>query len=195
MKKGIIIGFVVLILIIAICGIYFQFSRDDELYENSYEAYVDIVTNNYKTEFIIYGDEIGFEDECYTRKIDTLSKENLESDNDFTYRALIINDLNNNIELTENDFKTLYEASYNYKIDLFYFGNRYFEQLKEAGITSQPLLESDLSIGVIYERDIRTEVVGLWDKELHKIYLENNPKLLADVLLTMYVSKIRHDNK
>ena len=195
MKKGIIIGFVVLILIIAICGIYFQFSRDDELYENSYEAYVDIVTNNYKTEFIIYGDEIGFEDECYTRKIDTLSKENLESDNDFTYRALIINDLNNNIELTENDFKTLYEASYNYKIDLFYFGNRYFEQLKEAGITSQPLLESDLSIGVIYERDIRTEVVGLWDKELHKIYLKKNPKLLADVLLTMYVSKIRHDNK
>ena len=193
--KKIIIAFALLILFFVIGGIYFISKNDDKLYENSYEAYVQMVTDTYKTEFIVYGDDIGFEDECYTRKIDSLNKDILALSDDYVYSAIIINDLNNNIELTENDFEILYDASFNQKIDLFYFGSRYLEKFKEVGITVQPTLDSDLSIGVIYERGIRTEVAGLWDKELNNAYVESNPKLLSDILLTMYVSKIRFDNK
>ena len=182
-----------MILLFAIGRIYFISKKDDKLYENSYEAYVQMVTDTYKTEFIVYGDDIGFEDECYTRKIDSLNKDILALSDDYVYSAIIINDLNNNIELTENDFEILYDASFNQKIDLFYFGSRYLEKFKEVGITVQPTLDSDLSIGVIYERGIRTEVAGLWDKELNNAYVESNPKLLSDILLTMYVSKIRFD--
>ncbi len=195
MKKKIKIAFICLIIFLGIYGIYFISSIDDELHENSYEAYVQMVTNSYKTEFIVYGADIGFEDECFTRKIDSLNSENLLSSNDFVYSVILLNDLNNDVELTENDFEILYDASCNGNIDLFYFGNRYFEEFRNAGITSQPTLDSDMSIGVIYERGIRTEVMGLWDEEMNKAYEELNPKLLADIILTQYVSKIRFDNK
>ena len=195
MKKIVIVSTFVIILIIGAGVIFFLSNKDDELYENSYEAYVQIVTNNYKTEFIVYGADIGFEDECYTRKIDSLSMENIKSSNEYVYSVILINDLNNNVKLTESDFEILYDASVNQKIDLFYLGSQYLEIFKEVGITSQPTLHNDLSIGVIYERGFRTEVVGLWDKEANKLYEELNPKLLSDIILTMYVSKIRFDNK
>ena len=43
--KKIIISFILLILLFAIGRIYFISKKDDKLYENSYEAYVQMVTD------------------------------------------------------------------------------------------------------------------------------------------------------
>lgn len=195
MKKIIVfVGIIVAIVIIGAIGLYVLGSSDSDFQETS-EKNISIVTKNYKTEFIVYGDDIEFDEACYVRKIDKISKENLTSDESYIYTVFIINDLNNNVTLTEEDLSIIYDKSYNDHIDFFYFGKNHANAIKEAGIFSQQLLENELSLGVIYERGIRTDVLGTWDDYMHKAYLEENRGLLAEIIIGQIVSKIRFDNK
>ena len=194
MKKNIVLVGIVITVIIMIIGLFVLGSGDSE-FQESIEKDISIVTQNYKTEIILYVEDIEFDEACYVRKIDKISKENLTSDESYVYTVFVINDLNNSVTLNEEDLKIIYDISYNDKIDFFYFGKNYANAIKEAGVFSQTLLENELSLGVIYERGIRTEVLGTWDDYMHKAYLEENRGLLAEIILAQIVSKIRFDNK
>ncbi len=191
MKKKAI--FLICVLMVITFGVYI-FLQSDSYEQEDEITNVDIVTKSYKTEFIIYGDDIEFDERCHVRKIDEITEANLTSDDTYMYTVFIINDLNNSVTLTQQDLDILYNKSYNQKIDFFYLGKDEVKAIKEKGIFSQDLLEAELSLGVIHERNLRIEVVGVWDENDHKIYLEKNHMLLSESLLDLIVSKIRFDN-
>lgn len=190
--KKVLIVFGILLVIVFIVQFAFGYGFFEPETNNSD---VKIVTENYKTEIILYGDNIEFDDNCYVRKIDKITKENLTSDETFVYTVFIINDLNSTISIDNDDLKVIHNKIYNDKIDFYYFGKNSVAAIKEADIFHQNLSDTDMSLGVIYERGIITEVVGTWSEEIHEYYLEKNPALLSETILAEIVSKIRFDNK
>ena len=156
---------------------------------------VKIVTQNYKTEIIVYGSDIGFDESCYVRKIDKISKSNLSSEDSFVYTVFVINDLDGKVILTDDDIEIIKGKIFNDKIDFFYFGKNNLKNIVDAGIFSQDIAEDEMSLGVIYERGIKTEVIGTWTEEANQYYEEKNPNLLAENIMAEIVSKIRFDNK
>lgn len=95
MKKILVLVGIVIIVIIGL----FMLGSDDSEFQESVEKDISIVTQNYKTEIILYGEDIEFDEACYVRKIDKISKENLTSDESYVYTVFIINDLNNSVTL------------------------------------------------------------------------------------------------
>ena len=158
-------------------------------------ADVKIVTENYKTEIIIYGDEIPFDEACYVRYIDKITKENLTSDDSFVYTVLVINDLNGNVELTDENMENIHSYVYDDKKDFFYLGKDDVDKIVQADIFHHELNGKNMSLGVVYEGGFNTEVLGTWDVVLNDIYLTKNEMLLSECLLGAIVSKIRIDNK
>ena len=62
---------------------------------------VKLLTEQYKTEFIVYGSEIKFDNGCYARHINEITKEALTSDPSYVYRVLVINNLDETITFNE----------------------------------------------------------------------------------------------
>ncbi len=194
MKK--IVKSIVVILAVAllVCGVMYILGYG--VFEpKSANANVKIITENYKTEIILYGSDVDFDEACYVRKINEISKDNLTSDESFIYTVFIINDLEENITLSDVELDIIKDKVLNDKIDFFYFGKSNVKNIVDEGIFSQELLEGEMSLGVIYEKGIKTEVLGTWTAELNRIYGEKNPDLLAESILDEIVSKIRYDNK
>ncbi len=156
---------------------------------------IKIITENYKTEIIVYGSDIAFDQSCYVRKVDEISKTSLSSEDSFVYTVFIINDLDGTITLTDKDLGIIKGKVFDDKIDFFYFGKNNIKKIINAGIFSQDVAEEEMSLGVIYERGIKTDVLGTWTEEAHKYYKEKNPGLLAENIIDEIVSKIRFDNK
>ncbi len=195
-KTAIIITISIVVLLSLVMGVMYIFGYGIfEPEDNDIDTDIKIVTENYKTEIVVYGNEIKFDEACYVRNIDEISKSNLVSDDSFVYTVFVINDLDGALELTDKDLDVIKSKVIDEKIDFFYFGKKNYKNIVDAGIFSQDLLDSEMSLGVIYERGIRTEVIGTWTEEANKYYKESNPDLLGENILSEIVSKIRFDNK
>lgn len=152
------------------------------------------ILETYKTEIIVYGDEVELDEHCTIRKIDALTKENLDLDEEFMYTYLIINDLSGELTMSDNDFEILYDKCYNDKLCFFYLGENYLENFREAEIFVQPLKDTDMSLGVVYERGVIMDVLGTWTKDLHNDYINGDTHLLKEMLMYEIISTIEVDN-
>lgn len=189
-KKMCITSSILLFVLLFIVAGYIVFYNNEEKDER-----IRIITENYKTEIILYGEDISFDDSCYVRHIDTISKEELTSDTEYIYSVFIINDLNGTVELSQDELEIIKSKVFDDKIDLFYFGRNNYQNFVDAGIFSQEFNANDMFLGVIYENEIKTELLGVWDTTANELYKTKNEKLLADNIYDAITSKIRYDNR
>ena len=114
------------IIIIALCiivgiFIYANLSGDNSDYEEVNED-VMLLTEQYKTEFIVYGSEINFDNGCYARHIDEITKEALTSDTTYVYKVLVINNLDETVTFDEEMVNIINEEMNNNHLSVYYTG-------------------------------------------------------------------------
>lgn len=152
------------------------------------------ILEKYKTQVIIYGEEIILDEECYVKKIDNISNENIIPTSDFQYTFLIINDIDGELNLSDENILCIKDSIDNNELRVFYLGKDYLEKFVELNVFHQPFLETDMSLGVVFERNIKTEVVGTWTKELNEMYQNGDTELLTEMIMFEITDTIKVDN-
>ena len=109
-RKRIIIAIlgVILTLIVSVI-IYFKIVEKKQTgyvwVGDSYDEAVQILTENFSTDIVLYGEKLEFRENVVYRHINALSDETLTTDQE--YEFIIINDLAGTVELTEKDIEVL----------------------------------------------------------------------------------------
>ena len=187
---------IIIILAILICislftALFFYLKARNETYDDLTTAEQDllIITESYPTQFIVYGDEIDFDSSIDVTYIDSISEEKFTIPSEYRYQLIIINDLDNSLELSINDWQLLSELTKSEKKrNLFYLGNKEFEIIKSLEITDEitAFEDGDLSIGFVHEDDLLITVYGT--------YIENADYSLTEVLLHEQAYGIKMSN-
>lgn len=182
------IGIIILLLIILI-GVIICGTNDDEDSLNSAQHDIKLVTELYPTKFIVYGSEIDFSSSISVEYIDEICDDNLVMDNDYVYTMIIINDIDNNVNLSDDDWKLIYgyvESDDRY--NLMYLGNSDFEQIGRLGILSDmtAFAEGDLSVGFVHEAGQLITVFGT--------YVTGAGYSLSEALICEQAYSIRQSN-
>lgn len=108
MKKSILIILGALILMIAVGGFIFIKCHNDKEGEDdlsSADKDIIVVTEAYPTTFVIYGDDIEFDEKINRKIISEITEESLYNSDGYTY--LIVNDLDNKAHLTKEDIHVI----------------------------------------------------------------------------------------
>lgn len=189
MKK--LVGIIAILLgIVALVQVINKTTSNDDNVSNSPKS----IFETYKTEVIVYGDEILLDEGCVVRQIDNISNENIIPTSDFQYTFLILNDIDGELDLSDESILTIKENIDNNGLRMFYFGKDYLDKFVELGVFHQPFLEPDMSLGVVFERNIKTEVVGTWTEELNEMYLSGDTELLIEMIMFEITDTIKVDN-
>lgn len=145
---------IIILLLIILVGVIICGTNDDEDPLNSVEHDIKLVTELYPTRFVIYGSEIDFSSSISVEYIDEICDDNLVMGKDYEYTMIIINDLDNNVNLSDDDWKLVYGYVENDdRYNLMYLGDSDFEQIGRLGILSDmtAFAEGDLSVGIVHE--------------------------------------------
>lgn len=180
--------FIFIIVIIGVLLFYFKNQNlEDELTTVEQERF--IVTQTYPTQFVIYGDAIEFHDSISVRYVDQINEENLEIEDDFLYEMIIINDLQGNINLSNEEWEIIskYVKSDN-RYSFYYLGNKEIEQIYNLGIISSLDLwgQNDLSIGLTHEGNQLVTVFGT--------YSVNAKFLISEALIHEHVYSLKQSD-
>ena len=114
------------ILIIVLCAIigmfiYAGLSQNNSIIEEENED-VKLLTESYKTEFIVYGSQLNFDNGCYVRYIDEITKEALTPDSTYVYKVLVINNLDETVNFEEDMVNIIKEEMNNNQLSVYYTG-------------------------------------------------------------------------
>lgn len=173
------IGVIAAIVIATICIGNIKSNKNNEPLSDI-ERISKMLTTTRKTDIFILGDEIDFNDNIKTTSIDKVSEAEIDGSGD--YKVIILNDLNNNIKLSDDEICLLkdYISTNNYM--LIYLGEKYsatFDDESQDGIAN---VENNLAY-IYYSWDsIPTRNVGAWTKAEQE-ELTKYPGLLEEALL------------
>ena len=137
-RKRIIIAIlgVILTLIVSVI-IYFKIVEKKQTgyvwVGDSYDEAVQMLTENFSTDIVLYGEKLEFRENVVYRHINALSDETLTPDQE--YEFIIINDLDGTVELTEKDIEVLKKHVLNGNANLYYIGTNNYGLLKDHGFT------------------------------------------------------------
>ena len=198
-NKAVILGGGILLALAVILGgmyifEYGLFAPTEEVDEVTPE--VKMVTENYKTEFMVYGPEINFNNGCYVRHIDEITESSLTSDESFMYKVLVINDLEGDITFSQDMIDLINDKMASDRVSVVYLGMG-SEKFTDTGIYPNKFLgrpERQL-LGVFCEKDWITPTAQGIDDMAYEWYLEGNHHAVVNVIVEQVSSSIRHDNK
>ena len=158
-----------LVLVATLLGIAYHKARNEVDPEegglSAVERDILTVTDTYPTLFIVYGDEIDFAPSISVKYIDEINSESLAISNDYCYGMIIVNDLNGQVDLSDNEWNEIYHlVNTNDQYNFFYLGDEEFAQMDELGFfpEASALTEGDLSIGFVHESDLLVTVFGTY---------------------------------
>lgn len=168
-------------------------SKDGGL--TSYQQNLITVTETYKTEFIVYGDDMNFDPACNVKKIDAITEDNLEADDTIKFSVLIINDINENAPITDDELNLMISIVDQGSLALYYFGKRLINPIiSEGNYTTFDIEPSDMSIVRVHEPLGSLCVFGVWNDESQQIYETKRPEILQEILLSSVVSDVINPN-
>lgn len=182
MKKSILIILGALILMIAVGGFIFIKCHNDKEGEDdlsSADKDIIVVTEAYPTTFVIYGDDIEFDEKINRKIISEITEESLYNSDGYTY--LIVNDLDNKAHLTKEDIHVIDKFLDNEHNNFVYLGTESLERMLSEGLfgENENVYEpDDLAVGVYHEAGNRIVTAGMYKKGA-----EYN---LAEILLHMH---------
>ena len=156
---------IIILFIIILIGVIIFCTNDNEDPLNSVEHDIKLVTELYPTRFVIYGSEIDFSSSISVEYIDEICDDNLVMGKDYEYTMIIINDLDNNVNLSDDDWKLVYGYVENDdRYNLMYLGDSDFEQIGRLGILSDITAfdDGDLSVGIVHEAGQLISVFGTY---------------------------------
>lgn len=120
-KRRLLVAIIVLGLFVLIgCGLW---NNNGEL--TDIEKIQKVITQSHKTDIVILGEDILFDVDVPSRKIDALTEQNVERREDCEYTILIINDLSDSVELSAEEQELATELISQNDFCLIYLGEKY----------------------------------------------------------------------
>ena len=170
--KVIIIIFVLLIIgaIVAFGTMYFNaFNKlakeaDSEL--TTVEEDILITTETYPTKMLVYGDEIDFDPKVNVEYINEISEESLKFDDEYSYHFIIINDIDNNVDVSAEELCMIGDiVKSDNKYNFMYLGSKELNTIESLGVLSVNKVmyaPDDLSVGLSHEGNRLITVTGTY---------------------------------
>lgn len=196
-KKWIVLLVIVIVLVAAVITwvLFFPvslFKNTSSDNVNALQTEIDII-NKYPTDMIVYGDKIDFAQTGISiRTIDSITEKNLERSSKYIYSYIIINDMNNNIKLTDGEINLIYDYIYKKGYNLIYFGTQYYAVWNDP---LQAIADIDESHAVAYqcENGNIVRVVGMWTNQELEIYKDDST-ILSDTIIMQVADMIERNN-
>ena len=188
---------ILIIMLCAIIGIvlYVNLSGDNSEPEEVSED-VKLLTESYKTEFIIYGSELKFDNGCYARHIEEITKENLTSDPEYVYKVLVINNMDETVTFTEDMVNIIKEEMNNNRLSVYYTGvdsTPYVQSGIESGFSLGGRKDYIL-MGRVHEFSKATKPTAFlcyWEDFIYEDYKKGNHKYLVDLIISETVPNVK----
>lgn len=159
------------------------------------ETDVKTLTESYKTEFMVYGSDLSFDNGCYTRYIDEITESNLTSDDSFVYKVLVLNDLDGAITFTQEVVDIIKNKMDNDELSVLYLGADSYKfantELFSGGVTGGH--KEYLIMGMLQEVrnvDYKTATVVYWDEGVYDDYKAGRHYSMVNAVMSEAVSSI-----
>ena len=182
---------ILIIILCAIIGIvlYINLSGDNSEPEEVSED-VKLLTESYKTEFIVYGSELKFDNGCYARHIDEITKEALTPDPSYVYKVLVINNMDETVTFNEDMVNIIKEEMNNNRLSVYYTGVD-AELFINSGIFSNyisgNLCKTYMLTGMVHEFSKANKPTAFscyWEEFIYEDYKKGNHKYLVDFIIS-----------
>ena len=146
---------------------------------DSYSQTIKASKTTYPTDIFVYGEDCNFRKEVEFAEITRLCDEQLESDK--KYRVIIINDLSEIVELTQEDLELLHRYAYEERYIVIYIGMKQYQKLVDNDICV-PI--SDLGnvdgFAIRFVGDTPIYTSGIWGDEGNGYYNNGNKEILGE---------------
>ena len=149
--------------------------------EDSYAQAINKSKTTHPTDIFVYGENCQFRKEVEYVKISKLCAEQVVSNKEF--RVIVINDLNGELNLTDEDMEFIQNFVCDEKHMVMYFGDSQFDKFIEAGIISESSISSR-EMGFVYkyhELPIM-RIAGIWSYVDNEVYMNENEELLGSAI-------------
>lgn len=197
MKKKVLIGASVIIVVL-LCvvvaelmlsskgNMFKKFSKsitsdnDNKSELSNSERIAKVLTTTHKTDLMVFGNEVDFESYVDYRKIDKIDGDTVENDT-YEFKAIIVNDLNGNINLDEDEINYLHNFINSDNNVLIYLGEKYSNEWIEdvSGVAD---VKDNLWFEYYSVDSNPKRTVGLWTKYENEEF-SDKPGMLADTVL------------
>jgi hypothetical protein len=140
---------------------------------------------------MLLGDDIIFQRDFKAREITEVSDEALKRDSSYKYSVLVINDLQNNVHLTQDSIEMIRDYIYNKHYTVFYLGDKYHSTWNDT----QFIAYVDRSRSVVFQNENGkvVRITGLWGKREAEM-MQEYPNILGDVIIYQIEDFIRRNN-
>ena len=146
---------------------------------------------------LLFGEPVNFREKVKYTTIDRITNDVLTTGYDNYERvALIINDRNGTLTLSDDDLETISGAVSKGEIDLYYFGKKNRDKLISTGISSNDVSiagTEDLSLVVALSENRMITILGAWTDEEERISLSNE-ELFGQIIILHIANNIKSNN-
>jgi hypothetical protein len=196
-KKALIVLGTILGLACLAVGAFFAWTQlfPDTRFVDSYDQDIIVINKNFPSEILLYGDDIHFREAVKYKKIDDIDDATLKTDKTFKYHFLIVNDLNNNLKITEDDFIRLKKHADENQLNFYYIGEQYLNVLRELGFYGVAYNDENRSVAYTispYPPEMYS-YVGIWTTN-EEAALTINPEILGELLVYSFAHVIKTIN-
>lgn len=185
-----IIGFAVLAVAVLALGSLLgtPISSDDggtAIYDNE----IKVLNDNYPSDIIVFGEDVGFNSKLKFRTITEITEENLTSDSQYKYSFFVINDREGKLNISDEEFELCKKMCDENNLNFFYIGEHYLARLKNFGFYDGLYADNLLGIGYVITPTGHAAIQGFWTTEEEEHY-HNNPDLLGQLLALSFVNDV-----
>ncbi|MFT3952480.1 MAG: hypothetical protein QM689_11160 [Oscillospiraceae bacterium] len=158
---------------------------------DSYDQAIAVVNENYPSDIIAYGEDIGFRASLRFRTITEITEASLTSDQKYKYALFVINDRNGQLNISDQEFELIKRLTEEKNLNFYYIGTQYLQKLKEFGFYSTEYMNDYHGMGYVISRSPsgHSSIHGLWtsvEEENYKI----NHELLGDIVVDTFVDDV-----
>ncbi len=162
-------------------------SDDNELV--GLEKIKEIISTTHPTDIVVIGDDISFSVEVETRKIEKIDNSTLQRRDGCEYTVVVVNDLDNKVQLTEDEQELLRKNLKEYGFCLIYLGEKYSSTWNSED--ELPVyIKGNLFYGYYSVSGVQSGTVGAWMAEDQE-QLETYPNSLGETILYFIESFLR----
>ena len=149
------------------------------------------LTKDYPTEIVVYGDEISNYGDLPFRQAKELTLDELGTSQLYFYRALVINDREDRLDLTEEQLKTIDDAV-NSGWTVYYIGRKYLNHFHlDYSKTNYTESDSEWSFGFELFYGDKRGFSGIWSSDDEKLICEYDEEKKNSHLINSIVSVMK----
>ena len=132
MKKKVVIGLGVVIVLVLACAINFG-SKEKE--NDGYNIAAEMLNVEFNADIIVYGENPEFRDTVNYRTINEITEEELKYEEEHGYRAIVLYDYKGTMNITDEELLLIKTYVEEKGYDMFYIGKNYLDDFERLGFT------------------------------------------------------------